>query len=139
MQPQCGRLQLKACPKSKFASVGATGGFVMHDDRAQKSAENFEQFWKEYLIDHAEDGTRALHFLGTAIAIGALIIGVITFSPFIAVFGIGLGYLLAWSGHLLIEGNRPTMLRHPLWSLLCDLRMFRLWLSGQLKDELGRG
>jgi 2-hydroxy-palmitic acid dioxygenase Mpo1-like len=43
---------------------------------------------------------------------------------------------MAWSGHLLIEGNRPTMLRRPLWSLLCDLRMFRLWLSGKLKDEL---
>lgn len=111
----------------------------MHDDRAQKSAENFEQFWTEYLQDHAKSGTRALHFLGTSIGIMALIIGVIIFSPLIAILGIGLGYLLAWSGHLLIEGNRPTMLRgHPLWSLLCDLRMFRLWLSGCLKDELAR-
>jgi hypothetical protein len=54
----------------------------------------------------------------------------------IAVLGIGVGYLLAWSGHLLIEGNRPTMLRHPLWSLLCDLRMFRHWLVGRLDAQL---
>jgi hypothetical protein len=110
----------------------------MHDDRAQSQQQNFEQFWKEYVLDHAESGTRALHFLGTGVGIMALTIGVITFTPLIAILGIGLGYLLAWSGHLLIEGNRPTMLRHPLWSLLCDLRMFRLWLSGRLKDELAR-
>jgi hypothetical protein len=108
----------------------------MHDDSAQKSAENFGQFWKDYLLDHAESRTRTLHFLGTGIGIMALIIGVIMFSPLIAILGIGLGYLLAWSGHLLIEGNRPTMLRHPLWSLLCDLRMFGLWLVGRLDAEL---
>jgi hypothetical protein len=67
----------------------------MKDD-AQKSAENFEQFWKEYLLDHAESGTRALHFLGTAIGIIALIIGLITFSALIAALGIGVGYL--WAG-----------------------------------------
>ena len=107
----------------------------MNND-AQKSADNFEQFCEEYLLDHVESGTRALHVLGTAIAIIALISGLITFSPLIAVLGIGVGYLLAWSGHLLIEGNRPTMLRHPLWSLLCDLRMFRHWLVGRLDAQL---
>jgi hypothetical protein len=107
----------------------------MNDD-AQKSADNFEQFWKKYLLDHAESGTRELHFLGTVIAISAFIIGLITFSPLIAALGIGVGYSLAWSGHLLIEGNRPTMLRHPLWSLLCDLRMFRHWLVGRLDAQL---
>jgi hypothetical protein len=114
------------------------GGFVMRNDKVQRSAANFEQFWKEYLQDHAENGTRALHFFGTGIGIMALIIGVILLNPLLAILGIGLGYLLAWSGHFLIEGNRPTMLRHPMWSLQCDLRMFRLWLSGRLKQELVR-
>jgi hypothetical protein len=86
----------------------------MHDDRVPKSAGNFEQFWKEYLLDLAESGTRALHFLGTGVGIMALIIGLITFTPLIAILGIGLGYLLAWSGHLLIEGNRP-----PCFAIRC--------------------
>ena len=56
----------------------------------------------------------ALHFLGTGVGIMALIIGLITFTPLIAILGIGLGYLLAWSGHLLIEGNRP-----PCFAIRC--------------------
>jgi hypothetical protein len=110
----------------------------MNDDLSQMSAVNFEQFWKQYLQDHSRSGTRALHFLGTGVGIMACIIGVMVHNPIIAILGIGLGYLLAWSGHLLIEGNRPSMLRHPLWSLRCDLRMFSLWLSGRLKKELAR-
>ena len=86
----------------------------MHDDRVPTSAGNFEQFWKEYLLDLAESGTGALHFLGTGVGIMALIIGLITFTPLIAILGIGLGYLLAWSGHLLIEGNRP-----PCFAIRC--------------------
>ena len=107
----------------------------MNND-AQKSADNFEQFWKEYLLDHAESGTRELHFLGTAIAIIALITGWMSFSPLIAILVIGVGYLLAWSGYGLIKGNRPTMLQHPLWSFLCDLRLFRHWPVGRLDAQL---
>lgn len=102
------------------------------------SAANFEHFWKEYLHDHAQSGTRALHFFGNGVAVMALIIGVIMLNPMIAILGVGLGYLLAWSGHFLIEGNRPSMLGHPLWALQCDVRMFRLWLSGRLDKELER-
>lgn len=28
------------------------------------------------------------------------------------------------------------MVSHPAWAFLCDVRMFRLWLTGQLGSEL---
>src|SRR5262245_81169 len=115
------------------------GNFRAYQELAM-SAENFEQFWKEYLHDHAQTGTRVLHFFGNGVAIVALIVGTILLNPTIAVLGIGLGYLLAWSGHLLFEANRPKMFAgHPLWALQCEIRMLRLWLGGRLRKELAKG
>ncbi|HLF58240.1 MAG TPA: DUF962 domain-containing protein [Alphaproteobacteria bacterium] len=48
------------------------------------------------------------------------------------------GYALSWAGHWLVEGNKPATLSHPLWSLLADLRMAALALSGRLKAELAK-
>lgn len=101
-------------------------------------AESFEEFWHAYLRDHAQSGTRALHFVGTLLGIAALVLGVVTLNPMIAILGIGLGYLLAWTGHLVIERNRPSMVAHPLWSLQCDIRMLRLWLGGRLEEQRAR-
>jgi hypothetical protein len=28
------------------------------------------------------------------------------------------------------------MVSHPAWAFQCDIRMFRLWITGQLKPEL---
>jgi hypothetical protein len=74
--------------------------------------------------------------VGTGLAALALLVAIITVDPLIALAGTALGYLLAWTGHFLIEGNRPAMVSHPAWAFLCDVRMFRLWLTGQLASEL---
>ena len=52
----------------------------------------FTKFWHRYLSDHARQGTRALHFIGSGIAICALVLGVVTLDPVIPVLGIALGY-----------------------------------------------
>ena len=100
--------------------------------------ENFNAFWQHYLRHHAQEGTRILHVIGTGMAALALVAAIVTVNPLIALAGTALGYLLAWTGHLLIEGNRPAMVSHPAWAFLCDVRMFRLWLTGQLKAELAK-
>jgi hypothetical protein len=99
--------------------------------------ETFDEFWRHYLRHHAQGGTRVLHVLGTGIGVVALIVGLITVNPVIALAG-AVGYLLAWTGHFLIERNRPTMVSHPTWSFQCDIRMFRLFVTGQLGRELKR-
>jgi hypothetical protein len=98
--------------------------------------ESFDEFWRHYLRQHAQEGTRLLHMLGTGTAALALLIAIVAVDPLIALVGTALGYLLAWAGHFLIERNRPAMVSHPAWALLCDVRMFRLWLTGQLDAEL---
>jgi hypothetical protein len=100
--------------------------------------ETFDEFWRHYLRHHAQGGTRVLHVLGTGIGVVALIVGLITVNPVIALAGTAVGYLLAWTGHFLIERNRPTMVSHPTWSFQCDIRMFRLFVTGQLGRELKR-
>ena len=88
--------------------------------------------------DHAQPGTRILHFLDTGLGVAALILGIVMLDPMIAILGMLMGYVFAWSGHFLIERNRPSMLAHPIWSFQCDVRMLRLWLGGRLNEERAR-
>jgi hypothetical protein len=104
-----------------------------------EKAETFAQFWRHYLRDHAKAGTRFLHFLGTGLGVAALILGIVRLDPMLAILGMLLGYAFAWTGHALIERNRPSMVAHPVWSFQCDVRMFRLWLGGRLNEERARG
>jgi hypothetical protein len=103
-----------------------------------EKAETFLQFWPDYLRDHAQAGTRVLHFIGTGLGVAALILGIVMLDPMIAILGIVLGYVFAWTGHFLIERNRPSMLAHPVWSFQCDVRMLRLWLGRRLNEERAR-
>jgi hypothetical protein len=100
--------------------------------------ESFQQFWQHYLRQHSQGSTRMLHVLGTGLGVLALIAGLIMVNPMIALVGTGIGYLFAWSGHFLVEHNRPAMVSHPTWSFQCDVRMFRLMITGQLGAELKR-
>ena len=103
-----------------------------------EAEESFDEFWRQYLRHHAEGGTRILHVLGTGIGALALVVGLFTVNPVIALVGTGVGYLFAWTGHFLIERNLPAMVSHPIWSFQCDVRMFRLFLTGRLGPELKR-
>ncbi|MBX2796260.1 MAG: DUF962 domain-containing protein [Myxococcales bacterium] len=59
-------------------------------------------------------------FLPLCLMVGLLVVG----SPFWIPLGVGVAYGFAWVGHFYVEGNRPATFRYPIWSLLCD---FRLW------------
>jgi hypothetical protein len=110
----------------------------MKDPQGSSEEETFVEFWRHYLRDHAQPGTRVLHFFGNGFGVAALVIGVVMLNPMIPIVGIVIGYVFAWSGHLLVEHNRPSMLSHPVWSFICDVRMLRLWLGGRLDDEHAR-
>ena len=56
----------------------------------------------------------------------------------VLVAGIGGGYALAISSHLLFEGNRPMIAVNPVWGALADMRMTWLAATGRLPAELHR-
>lgn len=100
--------------------------------------ESFADFWPYYLSEHAAPGTRRLHFLGTGVAIACLAAAAAAAEPWLLAVAAAGGYGPAWIAHFLIEKNRPATFRHPVWSLLGDLRMFGLACAGRLSAELRR-
>ena len=98
----------------------------------------YREFWPRYLRDHSKPRTRALHCMGTGLAI-LLLAGGLTVGPWwLLLAGPLVGYGFAWLAHLLVERNRPATFTHPWWSLISDLRMCGLSLAGRLGRELQR-
>ena len=96
----------------------------------------YGEFWPFYLREHAKSGTRAIHFAGTFIATGSLLVFVATgWLWLIPVIVVG-GYGPAWTAHFFVEKNRPATFTYPLWSLISDYRMAWTWLTGRLSLEL---
>jgi hypothetical protein len=99
---------------------------------------SFGEFWPHYLRAHADPRTRALHYLGTSLAV-LLLLGFLAtadWRPLIAAPVAGYGF--AWFAHLVFERNRPATFGHPLWSLVGDFYMLYCWLRGRLGAELER-
>jgi hypothetical protein len=97
----------------------------------------YPEFWRRYLVAHADPRTRALHYLGSSLAVGALVAAGATRDWRWLVAAPTAGYGLAWLGHLAFEHNRPETFAHPAWSLLSDFRMLGLFLAGRLGRQLG--
>jgi hypothetical protein len=97
-----------------------------------------DEFWLRYLRAHHSAGTRALHYLGSALAVGSLLLAILTSDWRWLIAAPVVGYGLAWIAHLAIEHNRPETFGHPLWSLLSDYRMLLLALSFRLEPHLRR-
>lgn len=100
--------------------------------------DDYTLFWTHYLRVHSRAETRYWHFLGTAMAIACLGGLVITRSAWFLVAAVLAGYGPAWIAHVAYEKNKPATFTHPLWSLISDLRMLGLWLTGRLGGELAR-
>ncbi len=96
----------------------------------------YSDFWPDYLRAHKRPLTRTLHAIGT---IGGLVLlgagatiadwRLIAAAPLV-------GYGLAWLSHLVVEHNTPETFKHPWFSLISDVRMVALLLTGRLGREL---
>lgn len=98
----------------------------------------YDRFWLRYLRAHAAPETRALHYAGTSLGLALLAAGVLRKDWRLLIAAPVMGYGLAWTAHTVIEENRPETFGHPVWSLLSDVRMLGLALSGRLGADLER-
>jgi hypothetical protein len=97
---------------------------------------NYQQFWLRYLRAHSRPNTRALHYVGSVLALGTLAIAIATLNWRGLIAAPLIGYSFAWTAHFAIERNRPETFGHPFWSLFSDVRMLALALSFRLAPHL---
>ncbi len=93
--------------------------------------QSLREFWPFYMGEHRNAVNRRLHFVGTTLALLALVAAVGLRRPQLALVAPLLGYGFAWFGHFVVERNRPATFKYPLWSFLCDLRLWGLMLTGR--------
>jgi hypothetical protein len=105
-------------------------------ESARREFSNYEEFFSFYVLQHSSLGNRVLHAIGTTsgvvIAIAALWMGY----GWWALLGLPIAYAFAWTGHFLVEGNKPATFGHPGWSFISDFRMLGLMLTGRLAPYL---
>jgi hypothetical protein len=97
---------------------------------------SYQEFWPYYVTQHLQPLNRALHFLGTSLALAALAAALSLASPLWLLLVPVAGYGPAWVGHFLVEKNRPATFKYPLWSLRGDFRMYRLMWMGRMEAEV---
>ena len=99
---------------------------------------SYDEFFAFYLEQHSNAGNRWMHAIGTLLGLVVLVVAFATHHPWYALLSPVVAYGFAWTGHFLIEGNRPATFGHPLWSFLADFRMLGLMLTGRLNSYLDR-
>ena len=92
----------------------------------------FAEFYPFYLSQHAHPRCRQLHFIGSSLVLGCLILAIWSGSGYFLLATPFFGYGFAWLGHFFFERNRPASFSQPLYSFLSDWLMYWQLLSGQI-------
>ncbi|WOL04717.1 hypothetical protein Cni_G13439 [Canna indica] len=99
---------------------------------------SLEEFWPFYMSQHSKPSTRRWHFAGILSALLCLLLAILLGRWLFLILAPLVGYGLAWYSHFFVEGNAPATFGHPVWSFLCDLKMFALMLTGRMDREIKR-
>ncbi len=104
----------------------------------KKKITNYSEFWDFYVSEHSNPLNRLLHFVGTSLGMVLLVwflaSGKFLFIPLCFVCG----YAFAWTGHFLVEGNKPASFQYPVWSFISDYKMAFYMLTGKMNREVDR-
>lgn len=96
-------------------------------------------FWPVYIADHSRPLTRWLHFAGTTNMALWIAAALIRRRPAFLLIGVVSSYTFAWTGHFLVERNRPATFRYPLKASLGDLLMYgRMWRGELWHGQIDR-
>jgi hypothetical protein len=97
---------------------------------------SYEEFWPHYLREHSKPLTRNLHYVGTALSLICTSFGLVNRDALYVPLALLSGYGFAWMSHFFVQQNKPATFKYPLWSLVSDMRMFFMFISGRLTPEL---
>jgi hypothetical protein len=94
---------------------------------------SFREFYPYYLGEHADRTCRRLHFIGSTLVLGCLVLAIAQANPW-WLLGMPLaGYGFAWVGHFFFEKNRPATFTYPFYSLAGDWVMYKDMLTGRIR------
>lgn len=99
----------------------------------------YDDFFAFYVQQHRAPANRLMHAVGTFLGVSIMAGALFTGHPWWAFLWIPVAYGFAWTGHFLIEKNKPATFGYPLWSFISDFRMLGLMLTGRLGPWLDRG
>ena len=94
---------------------------------------SFAEFYPFYLTEHRHPVSRALHYVGTWLAVACVVALLVTGEIEWLLAAMVCGYAFAWFGHFRFERNRPATFRYPFYSLASDFRMWWQLNLGKLK------
>jgi hypothetical protein len=97
---------------------------------------DYEEFFAFYVRAHSDPRNRMMHAIGTALGLGIFVAAFVMGHPWYGLLWIPVAYGFAWTGHFLIEGNKPTTFGHPWWSFVSDFRMLGLMVTGGIGKYL---
>src|SRR5258708_39964163 len=108
---------------------------VAREQHVASTLGSYAEFWPLYLRAHRDRRSRAAHYIGTSLALAAVIAGIAVDWRWMIAAPI-VGYGAAWRGRFGFEGNSPATFGHPGWSLARDLRMLALFATRRLGPRL---
>ena len=103
---------------------------------AERKFSSYNEFFLHYLTQHSDARNRAMHATGTILGIALVAAAFATGRPKYALLWPVVGYGFAWTGHFLLERNKPATFGHPFWSFISDFRMLWLMMTGKLSSRL---
>ena len=98
----------------------------------------YADFWPFYLSRRTKTGTRTFHYFGSGLALMLLAKAVQASEPLLVPLAVATAFIYGWIGLWFVERTQPTSFRYPIWSLISDYRMFYLYLTRRLDDEMRR-
>ena len=94
---------------------------------------NFHEFYRFYLSEHRNGTCRRLHFVGSSLALGFVLLAALRGDARWLLVALASGYAFAWVGHFFFEKNRPATFKHPFYSFAGDWVMFKDILTGRIR------
>jgi hypothetical protein len=98
-----------------------------------KAVQSFAEFYPYYLTEHRNQTCRRLHFVGSSLSLGCLLMLLVSGNALWLLAGLLCGYGFAWIGHFGFEHNKPASFKRPLYSFMGDWVMYKDILTGKIK------